>query len=438
MAPVILNIVYRLLSEVMRLEANMLSLQHRLERLQRVVEMSVTLNSTLETERLLDLIIETAQHIIQAEGASLLLLDQQTGELHFRAATGQRSKELKTVAVPLDHSIAGYILRTGAPVSIADVTADARFYPQVDNQVQFTTRSILGVPLMVKGRITGVIEVVNKLGEAEFTADDTYILTTLAAQAAIALENSRLISDLQKAYEELNELDRLKSKFIAIASHELRTPLAVILGYATFLQRDAPEQMREQIDVVVRSALRLRSLIDDMTNLRHIDAGECELDLDMCDFAELVRGVAGEFAHLSRAKRLAFETAMPDEPVTAVVDRDKIRLAIGNLISNAIKFTPDGGKVQVQVTATPSTVSVAVQDTGIGIAHSELKRIFDRFYQVEPAYTRHYEGMGLGLSIAKSLVDIHDGRISVESEHGQGSTFTITLPRYGPSALASS
>jgi signal transduction histidine kinase len=411
------------------LETSANSLQQRLVRLQRVVEVSLTLNSTLELEPLLDVIIETAQEITHTEGASILLLDKETGELRFRAATGQKRHALKPVAVPLDNSIAGYIVRTGMALLIPNVKDDPRFGGQVDEAVDFTTRSILGVPLMVKERTIGVLEVVNKIGHSTFDEEDAYILTTMAAQAAIALENSRLITELQDAYEELNQLDQLKSEFIAIASHELRTPLSVILGYVTFLQRDATGELRDQLDVVVRSALRLRSLIDDMINLRHVETGEAELDLEHCDVVELVLSTCDEFRELSQAKGQVFSIATPDAPIPARLDRDKIRLALGNLISNAIKFSPEEGQITVEVApANDSAVTITVTDTGIGISERDQKRIFDRFYQAEHGYTRRFEGMGLGLSIAKSLVDIHGGVLEVKSELGQGSAFTIRLP----------
>lgn len=406
------------------------SLQLRLARLQRVVEISLTLNSTLELESLLELIIQNAQEITHTEGASILLLDKETGELRFRAATGQKKDALPPISVPLDGSVAGYIVRTGMPLMIPDVSQDSRFGGQVDAAINFKTRSILGVPLMVKDRVIGVLEVVNKIGDVPFDEEDAYILTTMAAQAAIALENSRLISELQRAYQELNQLDQLKSEFIAIASHELRTPLSVILGYVTFLQSEATGELRDQLDVVVRSALRLRDLIDDMINLRHIEAGQVELEPHTCDVAELVRDVAGEFQRLAQSKRQTFIVSLPDTPVEAVWDVEKIHLALANIISNAVKFTPDEGRIEVILTPpSDDEIAITVRDTGIGIEEKDLKRIFDRFYQAGSAYTRQFEGMGLGLSIAKSLVEIHRGRIDVVSAPGKGSAFTVRLPR---------
>lgn len=415
------------------MESSFSSPNQTLARIQRVLEVSLILNSTLDLDRLLELIIETAEEIIRSEGASILLLDEDTGELSFLAATGQKREELKPIIVPLENTIAGYIVQTGMPLMIPDVSHDPRFGGQVDDATGFITRSILGVPLMVRDQIIGVLEVVNKMDGAQFDEDDAYILTMLGAQAAIALENSRLVSELQRAYTELGELDRLKSDFIAIASHELRTPLAVILGYATFLQGDMTGAARGHLDLVVQSALHLRSLIDDMINLRHIDAGDVSVARERCDFVELVRNVALEFQELSLAKRQSFVLTLPDHPLPAHLDREKIRLALANLISNAIKFTPDGGDIHVEIPLEdPDRLTVVVRDSGIGIPADQLARIFDRFFQVEPAYTRRHEGIGLGLSIARTLVEIHGGTIDVQSEPNAGSVFTIRLPVGAP------
>jgi signal transduction histidine kinase len=167
-----------------------------------------------------------------------------------------------------------------------------------------------------------------------------------------------------------------------------------------------------------------------MINLRHIEAGQVELEPNTCDVAELVRDVAGEFQRLAESKRQTFTVHLPDAPVEAVWDADKIRLALANIISNAVKFTPEEGKVDIILTPpSDDEIAITVRDTGIGIEEKDLKRIFDRFYQAGSAYTRQFEGMGLGLSIAKSLVEIHHGRIDVESAPGKGSTFTVRLPR---------
>ena len=164
---------------------------------------------------------------------------------------------------------------------IRDVKSDPRWNAGIDEAIDFDTRSILGVPLRVKDETIGVLELLNKLGDEGFSQDDIQIASTLAAQAAIAIENARLLAELQRAYNDLAELDELKSNFVSIASHELRTPLAVILGYASFLREEVSGAAGEQVDIVLQSALRLRALIDDMVNLRHVDTGEVQLERDI-------------------------------------------------------------------------------------------------------------------------------------------------------------
>jgi len=403
-------------------------LERRIAALERILRISQILTSTLQLEPLLQTIIQAATELTGTEASSIMLVDRDTGELRFEAVSGSRREEVKRVTVPLEGSIAGWIVREGKPLLIPDVRRDPRFYTQVDETTDFETRSILGVPLQVKGKVIGVLEALNKTGDGIFTQDDMHTLSTLAAHAAIAIENARLVTEIQKAYEELSELDQLKSEFVAIASHELQTPLTVILGYASFLKADVTGAASEQLDAVLQSALRLRSLIDDMVNLRHIETGEAELELEQLSLNELVTAITAEFASLAEARKQSVNIKPASQPPMVEADRQKLRLALANLLSNAIKFTPEGGRIQVAVETKGNEVWVSVRDTGIGIPPREQERIFDRFYQVEPSLTRRFEGMGLGLSIAKGMVELHGGRIWVESLEGMGSSFTFALP----------
>jgi signal transduction histidine kinase len=280
----------------------------------------------------------------------------------------------------------------------------------------------------VKDEVIGAMELLNKLDEHGFGQDDIQIASTLAAQAAIAIENARLLDQLQSAYDDLAELDELKSNFVSIASHELRTPLSVILGYASFLREEVSGEASEQVSIVLQSAMRLRSLIDDMVNLRHVETGEALLEREIFSIKELLSEVSKEFAQVAEAKQQILRVHLPDDPLKIDADQQKVYLILANLLSNAIKFTPSEGRVQVSAQRKGEEIWISVMDTGIGIPQREYNRIFDRFYQVEPSLTRRYEGMGLGLSIAKSMVELHDGRIWVDSVLGKGSRFTVVLP----------
>ncbi|TEU12849.1 MAG: GAF domain-containing sensor histidine kinase [Anaerolineales bacterium] len=410
------------------LEEKVEVLERRVAVLERILRISQILTSTLQLEPLLQTIAQSATELTDTAASSIMLVDKNTGELHFETVSGSKREEVKRVTVPLDGSIAGWIVREGKPLLIPDVRQDPRFYAQVDETTDFETRSILGVPLQVRGKVIGVLEALNKMGDGIFTQDDIHTLSTLAAHAAIAIENARLVTEIQKAYEELSELDRLKSEFVAIASHELQTPLTVILGYASFLKKETTGAASEQVDAVLQSALRLRSLINDMINLRHIETGEAELELEQLSLNELSTTITAEFASLAEAKKQSVTIQLASQPPMVEADRQKLHLVLANLLSNAIKFTPEGGRIQVEVETKGNEVRVSVRDTGIGIPPREQERIFDRFYQVEPSLTRRFEGMGLGLSIAKGMIELHGGRIWVESLEGMGSSFTFALP----------
>jgi signal transduction histidine kinase len=410
------------------LEQRITGLEQRIAYLERIVKVSQILNSTLSLDPLLRIIIQSATELTHTEACSIMLLDKQTGELRFAHTIGESAADLHNLTVSMDNSIAGWIVNKGKPLLIRDVKSDPRWNAEIDEAIDFDTRSILGIPLRVKDETIGVLELLNKLDDQGFSQDDIQIASTLAAQAAIAIENARLLAELRHAYDDLAELDELKSNFVSIASHELRTPLAVILGYASFLREEVSGEAGEQVDIVLQSALRLRALIDDMVNLRHVDTGEVQLERDVFSVTELVKEVVDEFGQVALAKQQTLRLDIPDDPLRIDADRQKIYLVLANLLSNAIKFTSSRGRVQVSARKKGDEIWMTVMDTGIGIPERDYNHIFDRFYQVEPSLTRHYEGMGLGLSIAKSMVELHKGRIWVESVVGKGSRFTVALP----------
>ncbi|MGA9533599.1 MAG: HAMP domain-containing sensor histidine kinase [Anaerolineales bacterium] len=395
----------------------------------RLLEISRVLTSTLELRPLLDSIVEIACELTTSEAASILLYDEKADELRFQAVPGRQTEDLKDLKVPLDASVAGWIFSNALPLVIEDAANDTRVYRKVDRSLGFATRSILGVPLMVQQRPIGVIEAVNKRKGHPFSEDDLAVLETLASQAAIAIENARLLAKLREANSELKRLDGMKSDFIAIASHELRTPLGLILGHATFIKDFVPDDYQEQMDVIVRSAMRLKDIIEDMSAIAHSDQGMSKVRSKRFSMSQLIDEVTGRFMDDAKGKGLDLsENIPPDEDLVVLGDRDKIDLALTNIVRNAIAFTDEGGQVGVKAEVSGGYVQVFVVDTGIGIPESEVKRVFDRFYQVEAHLTRKHGGMGLGLSIAKAMVEMHNGQIWCESKPGIGSLFCFTLP----------
>jgi len=401
---------------------------HRLRELEVMIQVTRTLTSTLDVERLLKLIIRIAVDLVHSEGASIILEDPRTGALVFRAAHSPKSDELLNMQIPIEGSIAGTVFKSCEPLIVQDTASDPRHYDQVDRDIEFRTESILAVPMMFKERPIGVLEAVNKLNQALFDDHDVQTLSTLAAQAAVAIENARLVNELQGANARLAELDRLKSDFIAIASHELRTPLGLILGYASFLRDTADGTTGAQLDMVLQAATQLKGLIEDMVNLTHLEAGSAGLELCEFNLGEAIQEAIEAQRQFADAKSLQILQSLPAANMPVRADREKIGIVLNNLLNNAIKFTPSGGRIQVAVRPQTGMVAVSVADTGIGIPADELGHVFDRFHQVESHLTRHQGGMGLGLSIARGMVELHGGRIWAESVEGRGSRLTFTLP----------
>ncbi len=402
----------------------------RQQRLERILEISRELTSTVRIRPLLRKIAATAVELTGSEGSSILLRDVRTGELRFRTAAGSQSGELleADVLVPIEGSIAGTVLTSGELTIVNDAQADPRHFGEVGQQVGTETRSLLAVPLQIKDQRIGVLETINKQGGGRFDQEDVETLTALAAQAAVAIENARLVEALREAYEQLGNLDKLKSDFIAIASHELRTPLSLILLYADLLQEQLGDAAGPRLDAVLRAATRLKHIIEAMLNLRYLETGQMRVVPACFDLRVEVEEVCKDYQVIAQTKGVVLEIDLPDEEVLIQADEDKMGVMLSNLISNAVNFTPPGGRVHVAVRSRGDEVEMAVTDTGIGIPASDLDRIFERFYQVEDHMIRRHGGMGLGLSIVKGLVELHGGRVWVESVPDQGSRFVVALP----------
>ncbi len=405
-------------------------LERKVANLTKLAEISAILNSTLQLKPLLEYLMDAAAEITDSEAASVLLWDDTRDELYI-AATTTASADLNLVGrtVPLQGSIAGEVLRTLQVLQVDDAHHDPRHYTKLDSSSGFQTRSILGVPLTARESSIGVLEVLNKRS-LPWTEEDRTYLSILAAQAAVAIESAQLVEKLKKANRELSELDNLKNDFIAIASHELRTPLAVILGYASFLKNSADNQVHEHAGKVMNSALQLRRIIEDMTNLRYLKQGEAEIKQEPIRLAKLLDDVLTDMRSLGETKSHKLVVVHPPPDLTVYVDPIRVGMAITNVLNNAIRFTPDGGHITIECDQSePCVVRLSVTDNGVGVASDHLERIFDDFYQVEAYMTRRHGGMGIGLSIARALITANGGRIWASSPGlGQGTTITLALP----------
>ena len=408
-------------------ELNSLGMRQMVNQLARLCEISINLNSQLELNPLLHFIVQTATQVLDCEEASIMLYDEQKAELLFTASSNSTEK-LAQIPVPLEGSIAGMIFRENRALLIADVEKDPRHFAQVGEQINFRPKSLLGVPMLIRDKVTGVLEALNKRN-GTFTQKDAYLLSIIASQAAVALNNARLHNELQNAYDELSRVDKIKSDFMAIASHELRTPLGVILGYATFLKEDAQGELSSLADMVLNSALKLRSVVEEMTNMNMLRVGSVDLQKTSTSIQQIISRAYEEILSTAKAKNQKITLDISPDPIDLLADPSKIELVFLNLLNNALRFTPVEGEIRIRVFNKNQEVWVQIKDSGIGIPPSELKKIFQEFYQVEDHMTRRHGGMGLGLAIAKGIIDAHGGRIWAESEgEGKGATFFVVLP----------
>jgi signal transduction histidine kinase len=405
-----------------------MSTAERVQRLERLLEVTRNLSTALETEPFLQTVIAIASELTASEVASILELDETGNQLQFIAMPWFHRDALQAVKVPLEKSIAGWVYQKGQPLIVQDASSDPRFYKAVDHAAGFETHSILAVPLFFKGQPIGVLEAVNKMNNTNYTEEDVTILETLASQAAITIQNSILERRLQTAYDELAQLDRLKNDFVAITSHELRTPLGLILGHATFLREIADEKYHEQLDVIIRNATRLKEIIDSLANVDNYQSGTARVRSRSVSIVRIIEEVVVSFQDEAQQKQVTLQMDAGKDGLLVEGDARKIAIALSNLVKNAITFTNSGGHVFVTAEQVPGYVKVSVIDDGIGIPAQDLPYIFGRFFQVESHLTRKHSGMGLGLSIAKIMIELHGGRIWVESVEGKGSNFIFLLP----------
>ena len=403
-------------------------LRQMVVRLSRLVEISVTLNSTLDLDRLLQFIIRSAADLVESEAASILLVGDKTRDLYIAAATDADPETLQKIPVPKEGSIAGTVFREDRPLILNELGATGQRYPEAGEGERFSVRSLIGVPLRIRDDVTGVLEAVNKR-QGIFDEADLLTLTNIASLAAVAISNARQLEALNRAYDALGNLDQLKTDFIAIASHELRTPLGLILGNASLLKELSGEDVSEHADAVLNSAMRMRVLIEDMTNLNMLQAGSANLVLSKRPLQPIVQLVYEEALELVEAREQTIKLKLPTDTLEAMVDEQKITMALTNLLNNAIRFTPKERELGLTLEQHGHEAWLRVHDDGIGLVPDELETVFDSFYQVEDHLTRQHDGLGLGLPIVKAIAESHGGRVWVESEGpDQGATFTIALP----------
>ncbi len=386
------------------------------ERYQRLIEISRDLASTLDLDVLLRRITRAAADLCDAEQASILLYDQVKRELYFEAATNIEQPTMRGLSVPVDASIAGWIVTNRQPIIISDAAKDERHFGQVANVTQTATKSLLGVPMVNKDKVVGALETINKRS-GNFTEEDQNILITLGAQAAVAIENARLFQ---------------QSDLISELVHELRTPLASLnTAFHLMLRPEIAEEQRSSFAGIIQGEiLRLSELTTTFLDYARLESGRAQFRPTTFNLAELLQTCREIMLGRAAERGITLAIEVIGELPALTADHDKIKQVLLNLISNAIKYNRPQGSITLQAQAAEPGILLAVSDTGMGIPAESLPMLFQRYYRV-PGAEKAATGTGLGLSICKRILDAHNGQIKVTSQYGKGTTFTIHLPLNG-------
>jgi signal transduction histidine kinase len=319
---------------------------------------------------------------------------------------------------------------TRSIVHIADVREDAEYVLQgLSQAAEF--RSILAVPMLHDGRPIGAITVAGPAARP-FPDKQIALLKTFADQAVIAIENVRLFTETQDKTRLLEIANRHKSEFLANMSHELRTPLNAVIGFSEVLIEkmfgEINPKQEEYLQDILSSGKHLLSLINDILDLSKIEAGRMELEAQPFDLPAALDNALTLIRERAARNSIALDVHVDPRIGEILADERKIKQVLLNLLSNAVKFTPEGGKITMSAIMNGEAVAVSVADTGIGIAAEDQEAVFEEFRQVGTDYARKREGTGLGLALARRLVELHGGKLSLQSELGKGSTFTFTIP----------
>jgi len=416
------------------LEARTGELTQSVEKLTALGEVSRAVSSSLDVETVLDTIVSRATQLAGADGCAISEYDDATAMFHVRATHGIDAVLVGTLrAMPLrkGEGVGGRATELREPFQIADIAVPGAYQSHLrDVLIGAGFRAVLSVPLLREEQIIGSLSLTRK-APGEFPPEVVDVLKTFATQSALAIQNARLFREIADKSRQLEAASRHKSEFLANMSHELRTPLNAIIGFSEVLAErmfgDVNAKQAEYLQDILESGRHLLSLINDILDLSKIEAGHMELEPADFDLPGVIENALILVRERASRRGITLGSTIDERLGLIRGDERKVKQILLNLLSNALKFTPEGGRIDVGGRLDGEVAEVSVADTGVGIAPADQEAVFEEFRQVGTA-ERKAEGTGLGLALSRKFVELHGGKIWVQSEPGRGSTFTFTLP----------
>ncbi len=409
-----------------------------LSRLYFLAKLPLMLNSSLHLPEVCETAMEHLVSMASAQAATIFLLDPSGSELSFWALTGNAEENLKNKKMPADKGIVGWVLEHQESVNSEDASSDPRFFSSINENTSFQTHNMLCVPLTVRGaKKLGALQVLNKKGGACFSAEDLFFVEQFSHQLVLALDNATLFEESEKMRRMLETLDRRKAEMITVLTHEFKTPLSVVQTSADLLASGevGSEALQQKMsETLLNGVSRLTKLVSQLTGLSRIQGEAIQLIQEHLDAYVLCEDVYRSFLEPAKERNVSLEfSGQPGVRVEG--DAGLLSIVLSNLLSNAIRFTPDGGTISFRLELEHELAHFIVQDTGVGIPDSEHALIFEKFYEVGDA--KHHSsgtfefqsgGLGLGLATASAIVQEHGAHLDLVSEEGKGSTFSFRLP----------
>jgi signal transduction histidine kinase len=416
------------------LEAQTRALTRSVGELRALGEVGQAISSTLDLETVLSTIVSRATGLAGMDAGAIYEYDEARGEFYLHTADRLQDEvvtALRAGPIRKGEGALGRMAMTGEPAQIHDIMTDASYQSRLrESFLKLGYRSLMAVPLMRDDHLLGGLVVYRK-APGEFDASVIDLLRTFATQSALAIQNARLFREIEEKSRELATASRHKSEFLANMSHELRTPLNAIIGFSEVLAErmfgEINDKQAEYLADILESGRHLLSLINDILDLSKIEAGRMELEPTEFNLPDAIENTLTLVRERAHRHGIALGRMVDERLGTICADERKVKQVLLNLLSNALKFTPEGGRIDLAATVTDNAIEISVSDTGVGIAAEDQAAVFEEFRQVGAA-SKKIEGTGLGLAISRKFIELHGGKIWVKSEVGAGSTFAFTLP----------